>query len=140
VLVMFLCVGAYVVSLAPVAWLIMSEIFPTRIRGRAMAIDIVRALARVIYRRPDFSLFAFICGEELWHGSRGLLDLRGRLRFRCSLWLLDCSRKANPWKRLEGRGRRFQYLVEAWKINQVSVSQDEEIKLCETTVTGRKCF
>jgi hypothetical protein len=53
---------------------------------------------------------------------------------------LDCSRKANPWKRLEGRGRRFQYLVEAWKINQVSVSQDEEIKLCETTVTGRKCF
>ena len=37
-LVMFLCVGSYVVSLAPLAWLIMSEIFPTRIRGRAMAL------------------------------------------------------------------------------------------------------
>jgi len=36
--VMFLCVGAYVSSLAPLAWLIMSEIFPTRIRGRAMSI------------------------------------------------------------------------------------------------------
>lgn len=38
VVVMFLCVGAYVSSLAPLAWLIMSEIFPTRIRGRAMSI------------------------------------------------------------------------------------------------------
>jgi sugar porter (SP) family MFS transporter len=36
--VMFLCVGAYVSSLAPLTWLIMSEIFPTRIRGRAMSI------------------------------------------------------------------------------------------------------
>jgi len=38
VAVMFLCVGAYVSSLAPLAWLIMSEIFPTRIRGKAMSI------------------------------------------------------------------------------------------------------
>ncbi|MSU61092.1 MAG: MFS transporter [Pedosphaera sp.] len=38
VAVMFLCVGAYVSSLAPLTWLIMSEIFPTRIRGRAMSI------------------------------------------------------------------------------------------------------
>ncbi len=38
VVVMFLCVGAYVSSLAPLAWLIMSEIFPTRVRGRAMSI------------------------------------------------------------------------------------------------------
>src|SRR5262245_44304213 len=38
VVVMFLCVGAYVSSLAPLAWLIMAEIFPTRIRGRAMSI------------------------------------------------------------------------------------------------------
>jgi sugar porter (SP) family MFS transporter len=38
VVMMFLCVGAYVSSLAPLAWLIMSEIFPTRVRGRAMSI------------------------------------------------------------------------------------------------------
>jgi len=38
VVMMFLCVGAFVGSLAPLAWLIMSEIFPTRVRGRAMSI------------------------------------------------------------------------------------------------------
>ena len=38
VVTMFLCVGAYVGSLAPLAWLIMSEIFPTRVRGRAMSV------------------------------------------------------------------------------------------------------
>jgi len=35
---MFLSIGAYSVSLAPLAWLIMAEIFPTRIRGVAMSI------------------------------------------------------------------------------------------------------
>ncbi|MEO7297514.1 MAG: sugar porter family MFS transporter [Verrucomicrobiota bacterium] len=38
VIVMFLCVGAFVSSLAPLAWLVMSEIFPTRVRGKAMSV------------------------------------------------------------------------------------------------------
>ena len=36
--VFFLCEAAYDVSLAPLAWLIMSEIFPTRIRASGMAV------------------------------------------------------------------------------------------------------
>jgi sugar porter (SP) family MFS transporter len=38
VLTMFLVMGAYLVSLAPLAWLIMSEIFPNQLRGKAMAV------------------------------------------------------------------------------------------------------
>jgi sugar porter (SP) family MFS transporter len=37
-LTMFVVMGAYLVSLAPLAWLIMSEIFPNRLRGKAMAV------------------------------------------------------------------------------------------------------
>jgi len=35
---MFISIGAYSISLAPLAWLIMAEIFPTRLRGKAMSV------------------------------------------------------------------------------------------------------
>ncbi|MGO8691767.1 MAG: sugar porter family MFS transporter [Thermoguttaceae bacterium] len=38
VVTMCLVMGAYLVSLAPLAWLIMSEIFPNRLRGKAMTV------------------------------------------------------------------------------------------------------
>ena len=37
-LLMLVAIGMYLVSLAPLTWLIMSEIFPTRLRGKAMAL------------------------------------------------------------------------------------------------------
>jgi sugar porter (SP) family MFS transporter len=38
VVTMFLVMGAYLVSFAPLAWLVMSEIFPNRLRGKAMTV------------------------------------------------------------------------------------------------------
>ena len=38
VFAMALVMGAYLVSLAPLTWLIMSEIFPNRLRGKAMGV------------------------------------------------------------------------------------------------------
>jgi MFS transporter, SP family, arabinose:H+ symporter len=38
VLTMFLVMGAYLVSLAPLTWLIMAEVFPNRLRGKAMGV------------------------------------------------------------------------------------------------------
>ncbi len=37
VIAMFLCVGTYALSLAPMTWLIISEIFPTRLRAKGQA-------------------------------------------------------------------------------------------------------
>ena len=36
--IMFLSTGAFTLSLAPLAWVVLSEIFPNRIRGKAMSV------------------------------------------------------------------------------------------------------
>lgn len=37
-LVFFICIGAYVLSVAPLTWVVVSEIFPSRVRGPAVSI------------------------------------------------------------------------------------------------------
>ena len=44
-------IGCYAMSLAPVTWVVISEIFPNRIRGAAMSVAVGFAVDRVLH--PD---------------------------------------------------------------------------------------
>lgn len=65
---MFISIGAYSVSLAPLTWLIMAEIFPTRHRGKAMSIaSVVLWISTVMVNQafpPLSSLSEKIFGSE----------------------------------------------------------------------------
>jgi SP family arabinose:H+ symporter-like MFS transporter len=60
VITMMVCVGFFVTSLAPLAWLIMSEIFPTRVRSTAMgAASVVLWLSAYVVAQTFPPLMAF---------------------------------------------------------------------------------
>ena len=67
-LTMFLVVGGYVISLAPLAWLIMSEIFPTHLRAKAMQLAAlglwVSAFLGALVLPPMMSYFKETFGSE----------------------------------------------------------------------------
>ncbi len=67
-LTMFLVVGGYVISLAPLAWLIMSEIFPTHLRAKAMQLAAlglwVSAFLGALVLPPMMSYFKESFGSE----------------------------------------------------------------------------
>lgn len=56
VLVMILCIGFYAISLAPLTWLTISEVFPTRVRGTGMAIAAVSLWAATYGAAQAFPL------------------------------------------------------------------------------------
>ncbi len=96
VLAMFLCIGTYAMSLAPLAWLIMSEIFPTRIRakGQSLAAVVVwisaysstQALAPVMHSVEQrfgsaaglFWMYAVVCGAALLFAWWLVPETKGR--------------------------------------------------------------
>jgi sugar porter (SP) family MFS transporter len=95
-LVMMLSNAAYIMSIAPLAWLIMSEIFPNRIRGKAMAIASTAlgiAACTVNFVFPIlmksfkdrfgstagvFWLFAIVCFLAFWFSWRYVPETKGR--------------------------------------------------------------
>jgi len=95
-LTMFISVGAYVISLAPLAWLIMSEIFPTHLRGKAMGLASlclwVSSFLTAQYFPPlakwfedrhgspagVFWIYAFICAAALIFSWRMVPETKGR--------------------------------------------------------------
>lgn len=83
-----LCVAAFAVGLGPATWVVLSEIFPTRIRGRAMGIATIAlwiacialtmtylTLVRV---SGAFALYGAICGFTALFVWRLLPETKGR--------------------------------------------------------------
>ncbi len=93
---MLLAQAAYLTSLAPVTWIIMSEIFPTRIRGRAMGISAlalwIACFLGVMYvpllmeafeasfgtPAGIFWLFAGVCVFAFWFCWKWVPETKGR--------------------------------------------------------------
>ena len=93
---MFLGEGAYIVSLAPLAWLIMSEIFPTDLRARGMALaalvlqssayvvgftfPVLKSRFEELWNLPGlvFWLFALVCLSAYVFCLKMVPETRGR--------------------------------------------------------------
>jgi SP family sugar porter-like MFS transporter len=78
-------------SLAPVTWVVISEIFPNRLRGLAMSVAVTSLWVAcfiltytfpllVRYLGPDrtFWLYAGICAAGCWFVQRSLPETKGR--------------------------------------------------------------
>ena len=88
--------GSYQVSLAPLAWLIMAEVFPTRIRAKGMAIGSLTAWLATISSvfglkylldwtensfgspGPAFWGFSVVCALAWYFGYRMLPETKGK--------------------------------------------------------------
>ena len=68
---MFISIGAYSMSLAPLAWLIMAEIFPTRIRGVAMSIASVVLWVSTVMVNQLFPVLSNL-SEEVFGSEFGI--------------------------------------------------------------------
>lgn len=84
-------IGCYAMSLAPVTWVVISEIFPNRIRGAAMSVAVSAlwiACFLLTYTFPilnarlspagTFWLYAGICAAGFWFIHRKLPETKGK--------------------------------------------------------------
>ncbi|MDN3670452.1 sugar porter family MFS transporter [Echinicola jeungdonensis] len=84
-------IACYAMSLAPVTWVVLSEIFPTRIRGKAMSfatVSLWSASFLLTYSFPilndfigasgTFWLYALICISGWFYIKRNLVETKGK--------------------------------------------------------------
>ena len=64
VIAMFLCSGTFAVGLGPVVWVLLAEIFPTSIRGRAMAVGTVTLWAACASLTMSFPTLSRVLGQS----------------------------------------------------------------------------
>jgi sugar porter (SP) family MFS transporter len=112
-LIMLACVGAYAISLGPLPWLIMSEIFPTRLRSKAMAIGSISVWLSLFVANQFFPflvayferkfgtsagvfwVFAAVCGVAFAFGWQMVPETKGK----------SLEEIAESWRRSSGKVR-----------------------------------
>ena len=75
-------IGCYAMSLAPVTWVVISEIFPNRIRGAAVSVAVL-----ALWTACTVLTFTFPLSQSLLGSARHVLALCGDLRRRLLLRL-----------------------------------------------------
>jgi SP family sugar porter-like MFS transporter len=84
-------IACYAMSLAPVTWVILSEIFPNRVRGAAMSIATIAlwaacflltytfpTLNKLLSASGTFWLYGIICVLGFWYILRKLPETKGK--------------------------------------------------------------
>ncbi|HBY60774.1 MAG TPA: MFS transporter [Solibacterales bacterium] len=102
------CVAAFAVGLGPGTWVVLSEVFPTRIRGRAMSIATISlwsacvvltftflSLVRVATISGAFSIYAAMCAIEVIVIWKWTPETKGKTLEQIEgLWSVDRKVKA----------------------------------------------
>jgi len=84
-------VGSFAVAMGPVVWVVLSEIFPTRTRGRAMAVatvslwvacfavsQTVPSMFKHLGRPATFWVYALMCGAAFLFVARFIPETKGK--------------------------------------------------------------
>lgn len=84
-------IGTYAVSLAPVTWVLISEIFPTKIRGMAISVAVIAlwfSYAILVFTFPilasklgaytPFYIYAVICLIGFWFVAKKVKETKGK--------------------------------------------------------------
>jgi SP family arabinose:H+ symporter-like MFS transporter len=88
---MLLCVASFAIGLGPGVWVVISEIFPNRVRGRAMSIATVSlwiacvvltftflTLVRLVTISGAFALYGVVCLFTAWFVHHRVPETKGR--------------------------------------------------------------
>jgi SP family arabinose:H+ symporter-like MFS transporter len=114
VLVIFLCAAPHAIALGPLPWLMMSEIYPNRIRARAVSFS-----TTMLWVAAFTGPFAFpileSASEKLIHSIAGVFWLYAAVCVFSFFW---------GWRFLpETRGRSLENIADSWKAVQPKAMQ-----------------
>ncbi len=103
---MFISIGAYSISLAPLTWLIMAEIFPTRLRGKAMSVASVVLWTSTVMVNQAFPFLSSL-SEKMFGSEFGIFALYAAVCIITAIFV---------WKLLpETRGKSLEEISKFWK-------------------------